>query len=76
MIQIIGLIIGYFLIGSSYLVAYILVYRPQPQDAQLGLTVLFWPIYVIVEVIVALAFQVGRFGKATAAKINEEKVIS
>jgi hypothetical protein len=63
-------VIGYFLIGALYLVAYILTFRPEPRDAQLGLTLLFWWAYMVIEIVVALAYYAGKFGKATAQKLE------
>jgi uncharacterized membrane protein len=69
-LMILGLVFMYFLIGVLYLTAYVLVYRPEPADAQLGLTVLFWWVYVIVEIVASLAFQFGRFGSFTVKAMD------
>jgi len=69
----IGFTLVYFLIGALYLLAYILVFKPQAKDAQLGLTMLFWWVYLIIEVVLSIAVNFGSFGRSTAAKLTPEK---
>ena len=68
-----GLALLYFLIGVLYLLAYLIGMRPPEKQTLLGLTVLFWPIMIVVELVFALGKQ---FGKATFILRNRiDKVI-
>lgn len=64
-------VLFYVLIGVIYLACYISVMKPQPHDAQLGLTVLFWPVYIVLDVVLMLANQFGRAGKLVENRLKQ-----
>lgn len=56
----VSLSLGYLAIGHIYSLLYVLVYRPDGTDAQVGLMVLAWPIFIVSEVVLGIASQFGK----------------
>jgi len=52
-------ILIYLLTGIIFLLCYILVFRPESKDAQLGLVVLLWPVILFMDAVLAISSQMG-----------------
>jgi len=53
----------YFLIGVILLLSYLLAFRPEKNDVQIGLIVLFWPVVLLVDFVFALGAQFGALSR-------------
>ena len=62
--------LGYLATGHIYGLLYILVYRPSAPDSQVGLMVLAWPIFILVEVVLGIASQFGKVTKLVSERIK------
>lgn len=63
----------YCLIGVLFLVAYILAMKPQEKTTMLGLIMLFWPVIIALEFILAIAQQFGSIGKLFAERLKADR---
>ena len=61
----------YFLIGVILLLCYLLAFRPEKNDVQIGLIVLFWPIVLIIDLVLAIAMQFGIFTRKLASRFRK-----
>lgn len=61
-ISVVLLVLLYFLIGVLLLLAYILAMKPQSQSVLLGLMVVFWPLILLIDLILSLSKALGTVG--------------
>jgi len=61
----------YCLIGSLFLVAYILVMNPPKQATTLGLIMLFWPLVLLLEAVLLLGSGFGHIGIALSNRLKK-----
>lgn len=61
----------YCLIGVLFLVAYILAMKPQEKTTLLGLIMLFWPLVILIEAVLALAHEFGKVGMVISNRIKK-----
>ncbi len=57
--QIFLLVALYLLAGQVFSLCYVLVYKPEPIRARLGLIGLFWVLVLIVDLLLAMAHSFG-----------------
>jgi len=70
-------ILIYCSIGAAFLLAYILAMKPQAGETELGLMVLFWPVYALADVVMTIARGLGAFARkrAEAARLVEQREV-
>lgn len=60
----------YCLCGLLYGLVYVLTFKPEAQNAVIGLQVLFWPAMIVLEIILAVAAQFGAVTAAIAERMK------
>ena len=63
-------VLAYLGIGVLFLLVYVLAVKPEANDTALGLTALFWPIVLLVDVVLAIATQIGAAGRLLSARFS------
>ena len=58
-LQIIFVVLIYLLVGVFYALTYLIAYRPEKEATALGLTVLAWPVYIVIEIVLQIAYGIG-----------------
>ena len=61
----------YLLTGILFLLCYILALRPQTREVQLGLIALFWPLILLIDIVLALSTQFGAVGNKLAQRFRK-----
>ena len=56
-------VLGYLFCGLLYVLCYLIAYKPAKGSTALGLMLLGWPVYVVIEIILQLASGVGSVAK-------------
>ena len=63
----------YLLAGQVFSLVYMLQFRSEKRTAWLGLMGLFFPLYLIVDLVVTLAAGLGAHAPKLLARIEKEK---
>ena len=61
----------YLTAGVIFLLAYILALKPQPKDALIGLIALFWPMVILIDVVLALSSHLGALVRQLATRFHK-----
>lgn len=66
------LLIGslFLLSGNLYAVSYVLIFKPLPADATLGIYILAWPLLVVLDVVLSIAQAFGKSTKVLYGKVK------
>lgn len=62
--------LGYLLCGLLYSLCYLMAYKPKEGATALGLMVLGWPLYIVLELVLQLAFSFGSVAKTVHKKVK------
>jgi len=60
----------YFLVGQLLLLNYLLNYKPPDRTVWLGLQSLFWPLFLLLDVLLQVGSGLGEFSRRFTAKVE------
>lgn len=66
-----GLALAYLLIGQIYTISYQIAFPAERERVWLGFMGLFWPLYLILDVVMQIAYGFGHFSKLTYARAEK-----
>ncbi len=69
-LQIVGITFLYFLVGQLVLLNYLLNYNPPDRSVWLGLQSLFWPVFLVLDVVFQLAAGLGGFSRRVSTRLE------
>lgn len=72
--KLLGVLLLYLLIGQFYSLTYALIYKPDSHSAMLGLMGLFWPVCLVIDLLMQIAAGFGRFTHMLMAKFEKRDV--
>lgn len=65
-----AVVLAYLLCGLLYSLCYLMAYKPKEGTTALGLMVLGWPIYIVLEIVLQIAFGFGTVAKFVNVKLK------
>ena len=60
----------YFLVGSVYSLTYVLIFKPEGHQVSQGLQILFWPVFLVIELVLGLASQFGKVTSVLSKRVG------
>jgi len=70
-LAVIGLLLAYLGIGVVFLLCYILAMKPEPRMTSLGTIGLFWPVILLIDLLLTISGEFGKVGHNLALRFNK-----
>lgn len=66
-----GIVIAYLLTGTLYALVYLIAYKPEKHTTALGLLVVFWWLYIIVEILLQIIYGIGTVALSINKRLSD-----